>query len=129
MVSGSVERRNQQDEEMHPLAVQAVEVDPLSRPADVSHDAAHGLVLGMGDRDSVADYGRAELLALEDRRNDSLLRCCGYCSGLDERADHLTNCLQLRRGLEIRHGRRADDEIEFFGESGEIEVELGHDLL
>ena len=111
------------------MAVQAVEVDPLSRPASVSDDVADRFVLGMGDGDSIADCSRAELLALENGRNDCLLRCCGYCSGLNEGADHLPNRLRLRRGSEIRHGRRAYDEIEFFGKSGEIKVELGHDLL
>ena len=67
MIARAVGGRNQQEEQMHDLAVEAGEIDPQGADGHRADQAVDAGVLGMGDGDAAADAGAAQFLALQDR--------------------------------------------------------------
>src|SRR5262245_34566378 len=67
VVAGSIWRRNQQEQEVNLLAVEAVEVYPLLADRHGADELVDGRMLRMGHRDSTPDARAAEFLAFEDR--------------------------------------------------------------
>src|SRR5262245_6739933 len=72
VVAGTVLGRDEQDEHVDRLAVEAVEAHPRARQGHGADEAVHAAVLGVGDGHAAADAGGAEQLALEDRLDDVL---------------------------------------------------------
>src|SRR5262245_40483185 len=67
VVAGPVLGRDEQDQHMHGLTVDAVERNPRLRQRDRSNQLVHARVLRVGDGDVAADARRAQLLAPHDR--------------------------------------------------------------
>src|SRR6185437_16976737 len=63
MIAGSILRRNEQDEHMNRLSVEAIEGDTLGREGHGADESLDTVVLGMGDGNAPTDAGRAEKLA------------------------------------------------------------------
>ena len=72
VVAGPVGRRNQQEEQVDGLAVEAGEIDARGADRHRAHQAIDAGVLGVRDGHAAADAGAAQFLALEDGLDDAL---------------------------------------------------------
>ena len=73
MVAGTIGRRNQEKEELHLFAVEAVEVDAFVADADGAHQPIDAGVLGVRHGDAAADAGAPEFFALENGADDAFV--------------------------------------------------------
>ena len=100
--------RKQQEHQIDRLVVQRLEIDRRIEPREDAGDALHAGELAVRNGDAVADPGRAQTLALQDRVEDFPLGDAGdRCGPLGQQLQQLL----LRVCLERRHDRRHIDEI------------------
>src|SRR5262249_45274446 len=102
VIAGPILRRDQHDEDVHRLAVQALQGDTRVRHADRADEAVDARVFGVRNGDAPADAGRAELLALEDGLDDLLRLARLEVAGAAEILDHLPDHAFLGGGPQLR---------------------------
>src|SRR5690606_13190975 len=74
-------RSQKQEDQIHGLVVQRLEIDRCFQPREDACDALDAGQLAMRDGDAVANTGRTELFALQDGVEDFPLRKSGDRSG------------------------------------------------
>ena len=86
VVGAGALRREQQEEQVDRLAVEGLEVDRLVEAREQAEQAVELRQLAVRDGDAVADAGRAEALALQQRLEDRALVEAGEARGVRARA-------------------------------------------
>ena len=98
-------------QDMHSFAIEAGEVNTPIGECHGGSQLIDGGVLGVRDGDTVADSGRSELFALEDRRDDHIAVLGGDPPGRREALDHASDCLGLGVRFEIGEDRVGNDKF------------------
>src|SRR5262249_4490020 len=99
---GAVRRGGQEEEGMDWPSAQGADLDPATRQGDAAERAAHGPVTRLRERDpDLADSGRPEPLAIQDRPHDILAIGRADAPGGLRSIHHLAGGLLLGAGSQV----------------------------
>src|SRR5579875_1196355 len=111
MIARAVLRRDEQDEDIDRLPIQAVESDALVGDSDSANQAIDAVVLGMGNGDASANAGGAEELAFENGPDNVFQIGAAELAGSPQALDHGADDAFLVGGRQVRDNGLAHHEV------------------
>ena len=101
MVARTIWRRYQQKEQLHWLAIEALEVDAAVAHRDSADKVLNTGVLRVWHSHTPPDPGAPKILSLHDRLHDALQFACRNLACVNKRLRHFTNDAFFRVGFNV----------------------------
>src|SRR5579885_843115 len=111
MIAGAILRRNEQDEDMDRLPIEAVESDALVGDSDGADEPFDAVVLGVGNGDASSNASRTEELAFENRPDDVFEVGAAELAGSPQALDHGADDALFVSGRQFGNNRLTHHEV------------------